>query len=188
MGVVFSAGWTPCIGPVYGGILTLAWNGGDVGQAGGLLAAYSLGLGVPFLLTALALDRAQVVLRQLQRHMHKIELASGAFLIAIGVLVASGSLQSLSAQFAVGEFALAATNLENQVLTVITGQDQGGPVVVSPEDSDLVISNPQTNQASPRAQENSASVLDPEALIDTPPGLNGITELALSSSPSVGIS
>ena len=59
MGVVFSAGWTPCIGPVYGAVLTLAANGGDVGQAGGLLAAYSLGLGLPFMLTAILLDGAQ---------------------------------------------------------------------------------------------------------------------------------
>lgn len=58
MGVIFSAGWTPCIGPVYGAVLTLAANGGDVGQAGILLTAYSLGLGIPFLITAFMLDSA----------------------------------------------------------------------------------------------------------------------------------
>jgi cytochrome c-type biogenesis protein len=98
MGVVFAAGWTPCIGPIYGSILGMA-AGGDVGQAGSLLVAYSLGLGIPFLLTALLLDGAQGILRRLQRRMHTIEVVSGAFLILIGVLVASGQLQSLSQTF-----------------------------------------------------------------------------------------
>ncbi|MCS6836032.1 MAG: cytochrome c biogenesis protein CcdA [Anaerolineae bacterium] len=96
MGVVFSAGWTPCIGPIYGAVLTLAANTGDVGRAAPLLAAYSLGLGVPFIITALLLDRAQGVLRRLQRHMHKVELVSGGLLILIGVLVASGQLTRIT--------------------------------------------------------------------------------------------
>lgn len=91
MGIVFSAGWTPCIGPIYGAVLTLAANTGDVGRAAPLLAAYSLGLGVPFMATALLLDRAQGMLRRLQRHMHKVELTSGGLLILIGVLVAAVS-------------------------------------------------------------------------------------------------
>lgn len=100
MGVVFAAGWTPCIGPVYGAVLTMAANGGDVGEAGVLLGAYSLGLGLPFLLTALALDSAQGILKRVQRRMHTVELATGALLVFIGVLVASGQLQQLSATFA----------------------------------------------------------------------------------------
>ncbi len=121
MGVVFSAGWTPCIGPVYGAVLTLAANTGDVGRAAPLLAAYSLGLGVPFVLTALLLDSAQGVLRRLQRHMHKVELVSGAFLVLIGILIASGSLQNLSQSLA-GEFADAAIELEERVLSGLTGE------------------------------------------------------------------
>lgn len=105
MGVVFSAGWTPCIGPVYGAVLTLAANGGSLSQAGTLLAAYSLGLGVPFLLTALALDQMRGLLRRLQRHMKTIELVSGLFLILIGFLVLTGQLQQLSQYGANGEFA-----------------------------------------------------------------------------------
>jgi cytochrome c-type biogenesis protein len=100
MGVVFAAGWTPCIGPVYGAVLTMAANGGDVGEAGVLLGAYSLGLGLPFLLTALALDSVQGFLKRIQRRMHTVELATGALLVFIGVLVASGQLQQLSATFA----------------------------------------------------------------------------------------
>ncbi|NDJ75380.1 MAG: redoxin domain-containing protein [Chloroflexi bacterium] len=96
MGVVFSAGWTPCIGPIYAAVLTLAATGDSVGQAGTLLTAYSLGLGIPFLLTALALDQAQGVFRRLQRNMRTIEVFSGVFLIAIGVLVFSGQMERLS--------------------------------------------------------------------------------------------
>lgn len=122
MGIVFSAGWTPCIGPVYGTVLTLAANGGDVGQAGVLLGMYSLGLGIPFLLTALLLDGAQVWLRRLQRYMRAIELTSGAFLVVIGLAVATGQLQNLSQQFA-GQFAEFSINLEEQVIGLVTSEE-----------------------------------------------------------------
>lgn len=109
MGMVFSAGWTPCIGPLLGTILTVAAasgaTSGDIAQGMLLLAAYSIGLGIPFVITALLMNSAQGVLRRLQRHMHKIELISGTLLIAIGLLVASGQLQSLSQTFSQGEFA-----------------------------------------------------------------------------------
>lgn len=104
MGVIFSAGWTPCIGPIYGSILMASASlTRSVGESALWLAAYCLGLGVPFLLMALMLDGAQGVLRRLQRHMQKIEVVTGLFLIFIGFMVASGQLQSLSQQFA-GEF------------------------------------------------------------------------------------
>lgn len=139
MGVVFSAGWTPCIGPVYGAVLTLAANGGDVGQAGGLLAAYSLGLGLPFMLTAILLDGAQGVLRRLQRHLRSIQLFSGAFLILIGILVATGTLQGLSATLATGAFAEAAINLEEQVLDSLTGDhsDEAGDLTAEQAPADF---------------------------------------------------
>jgi cytochrome c biogenesis protein CcdA/peroxiredoxin len=121
MGVVFSAGWTPCIGPIYGSILTMAAGGGDVGQAGSLLLAYSLGLGIPFLLTALLLDGAQGILRRLQRSLRTIELVSGSFLVLIGVLVASGQLQSLSQNFA-NQFSDFSYNLERCAERVATGE------------------------------------------------------------------
>lgn len=121
MGVVFSAGWTPCIGPIYGAILTMALGGADVANAGLLLLAYSLGLGIPFLFTAFLLDGAQGILRHLQRHLHKIELVSGAFLIVIGVLVASGRLQMLSQNFAT-QFADFSYNLEECVVKLNRGE------------------------------------------------------------------
>ncbi len=96
MGVVFSAGWTPCIGPVYGTILNVGIQTGDVAYAMPLLTAYSLGLGIPFLLSALLLDGAQGILRRLQKHMRAIKLVTGALLIFMGVSVATGQLQNLS--------------------------------------------------------------------------------------------
>ena len=121
MGVVFAAGWTPCIGPTLGAALTLAAsNGGEVARGGLLLGAYSLGLGIPFLLTALMLDSAQGILRRLQRHMGIIELVSGAFLIFIGILVASGQLQTLSQRFA-GEFADTSYRIEECVVGFFEG-------------------------------------------------------------------
>ena len=109
MGMVFSAGWTPCIGPLLGTILTLAAasgaTSGDIAQGMLLLTAYSIGLGIPFVVTALLMNSAQGVLRRLQRHMRMIELFSGSLLVAIGILVASGQLQSLSQTFSRGEFA-----------------------------------------------------------------------------------
>ncbi|HVO68640.1 MAG TPA: cytochrome c biogenesis protein/redoxin [Aggregatilineaceae bacterium] len=125
MGVVFSAGWTPCIGPTYGTVLTMASSGHSFSKAGTLLAAYSLGLGIPFLLTALALDQAQGALRRLQKSMRTIEAVSGAFLILIGVLVFSGQLQRLSTigsgQGAFGDLSL---NLENCWVGAVEGRVQ----------------------------------------------------------------
>lgn len=104
MGVIFAAGWTPCIGPIYGTILTMSADSGQVMTAIPLLTAYSLGLGIPFLLSALMLDSAQGVIRRMNRHMRAIKLVSGGFLIAMGVLIASGQLTSLSQQLS-GQFA-----------------------------------------------------------------------------------
>lgn len=105
MGMVFSAGWTPCIGPLLGTILTVAATTGNVLDGIIMLTAYSVGLGIPFIITALLMNSAQGILRRLQSHMHAIELFSGGLLILIGVMVASGQLQSLSQTFSQGEFA-----------------------------------------------------------------------------------
>lgn len=96
MGIIFAAGWTPCIGPLLGSILTLAAQTGDVPNAMLSLTAYSLGLGIPFLITAALMEGAQAVLRRLKKHMRKIELASGIMLVIVGIMVASGTLQILS--------------------------------------------------------------------------------------------
>ena len=87
VGVIFAAGWTPCIGPILGAILVYAGMDGTVAQGALLLAAYSLGLGVPFLLTGLALERATRIIRRLNRHAHAVELTSGGLMVAMGLLV-----------------------------------------------------------------------------------------------------
>lgn len=129
MGIVFAAGWTPCIGPIYGAILTLAANGGSVSQAGSMLLAYSLGLGIPFIMTALLLDSAQGTLRRLNRHMRTIKLVSGSFLVLIGLLVASGQLQRISALGAQGEFAIVSFRMEECFTHAVTGDVPWGQVI-----------------------------------------------------------
>lgn len=92
MGVFFSAGWTPCIGPTLGAILALGYSTATIGQSALLLAAYSLGLGIPFLLFALALDRASGLLRSLKRHIRTIQLINGTLLILIGFVLLTKQL------------------------------------------------------------------------------------------------
>jgi cytochrome c-type biogenesis protein len=87
IGVVFAAGWTPCIGPILGAILTLGLGQGTVPQAVILLTAYSLGLGVPFLIAGYALEGATRAIRRLNRHAHAVELTSGALMVAMGFVV-----------------------------------------------------------------------------------------------------
>ncbi|MGH9314196.1 MAG: cytochrome c biogenesis CcdA family protein [Vicinamibacterales bacterium] len=87
VGIAFAFGWTPCIGPILGGILTIAGSRDSIGDGVRLLAIYSLGLGIPFLLTAVAVDRFFAVTASIRRYYHAIEVASGALLVAIGVLI-----------------------------------------------------------------------------------------------------
>jgi cytochrome c-type biogenesis protein len=87
IGVVFAAGWTPCIGPILGAILSVALDRGTMAQGALLLTAYSLGLGVPFLVAGYALDAATRVIRRLNRHAHSVELASGGLMVAMGFVV-----------------------------------------------------------------------------------------------------
>jgi cytochrome c-type biogenesis protein len=87
VGIAFAFGWTPCIGPILAGILAIAATRDTVADGVRLLSAYSLGLGVPFLATALAIDRFFAAFAKIRRHYHKIEIVSGALLIVIGVLI-----------------------------------------------------------------------------------------------------
>ncbi len=83
LGAVFAVGWTPCIGPTLGAILTMAAVGTSP-QVVGLLVAYSIGLGIPFILMALAFDRAPLVTRPLLRYSRSIEIVGGALVIFLG--------------------------------------------------------------------------------------------------------
>lgn len=121
MGVIFSAGWSPCIGAVYGSILTMSANTGNVADAAVLLAAYSLGLGVPFLLAAFALDAVQGWFRRINRHMKTIKLVSGLLLVMVGLLVASGELTRINAYLQTGEFGEWSLMLEECTLSAAQG-------------------------------------------------------------------
>lgn len=87
VGMAFAFGWTPCLGPILAGILAVAASQDTIGNGVRLLSAYSLGLGVPFLATALAINRFFAALARIRRHYHKVEVVSGALLVAIGVLI-----------------------------------------------------------------------------------------------------
>ncbi len=98
MGMAFAFAWTPCIGPVLGSVLALA--AGTGGSATGgivLLAAYSLGLGVPFLLCGLAFGQMTVVLGKVRRRLRWIDLAGGVILILFGVVLLTGHVDVISA-------------------------------------------------------------------------------------------
>jgi cytochrome c-type biogenesis protein len=96
LGMAFAAGWTPCIGPILGGIIGLAATSG--GWRSGLIlsAFYSIGLSIPFLLTGIAINRFLGFYGWFRRHLHKVEVASGILLIGIGLLIASGKLTLLT--------------------------------------------------------------------------------------------
>src|SRR5438128_7909477 len=96
LGIAFAAGWTPCIGPILGGIIGLAATSG--GWKGGLLlsAFYSAGLAVPFLLTGLGLNQFLSFYSRFRQHLHKVEVVSGIILILIGILVMSNRVTLLA--------------------------------------------------------------------------------------------
>ena len=98
LGVFFSAGWSPCVGPVLGAILTLALNGGSVSQGASLLSAYSAGLAIPFLVAALGVGWVTTTLRKYGKVMRYVEVAMGVVLVIIGVMLFIGTFERL-AQF-----------------------------------------------------------------------------------------
>jgi cytochrome c-type biogenesis protein len=99
-GVTFAVGWSPCIGPTLGAIYTLALSSADATDGAILLAAYSLGLGVPFLVAGLAFTRALGLVRFVRRHWRIVSLSSAALLAAFGVLLITGELYRLTTQLA----------------------------------------------------------------------------------------
>ena len=96
VGAAFGAGWTPCIGPVLGAILTLAGTRETVWSGVWLLFAYSVGLAVPFLLAALALDRFLTTFRRFRSWIPWMERAAGGLLVGFGILLVTGSFTLLS--------------------------------------------------------------------------------------------
>jgi cytochrome c-type biogenesis protein len=99
VGVVFAAGWTPCIGPILAGIIGLATFTDTMAAGAVLLLSYAAGLGVPFLATAFALGSAAVYLKRLSRYFPLVEAISGLFLIAVGILMLTGLFLRLPQYF-----------------------------------------------------------------------------------------
>jgi cytochrome c-type biogenesis protein len=99
LGLAFAFGWTPCIGPILAGILTIAGTKENVTQGMFLLAVYSAGLGIPFLLTSVALNRFLGFYGRFKKHFQAVEGISGALVIAIGVLIMTGSLTRFATYF-----------------------------------------------------------------------------------------
>jgi cytochrome c-type biogenesis protein len=99
VGAAFSLGWTPCVGPILGGILTMAATSQTAWKGLYLLAAYSLGLGLPFIAVGLALGAALPVIKWLRRRSNIISIVSGILLIAVGILMLTNTLVYLNFGF-----------------------------------------------------------------------------------------
>lgn len=102
MGMAFAFGWTPCIGPFLGAAITLglsAETSGDTGRAMLVLAFYSLGLGVPFLISSLLLAKTFAVFNGIKRHLTSISVVSGLLLAGFGLLMVTGNINALSSFF-----------------------------------------------------------------------------------------
>lgn len=95
LGITFSAGWSPCIGPILGMILTLAINQGSTAQGVYLLGFYSLGLAIPFLLAALGIGWVTTALKKYGKVMHTIEVGMGVVLIIVGIMLFFGIFNTL---------------------------------------------------------------------------------------------
>jgi cytochrome c-type biogenesis protein len=96
MGIFFSAGWAPCVGPVLGAVLTLALNSTNMNRGVILLSAYSIGLAVPFLLAALGIGQITTLLGRHQRLIHYLSIATGALLVIVGVMLFTGTMEQLA--------------------------------------------------------------------------------------------
>ncbi len=96
LGLAFAFGWTPCIGPVLGMILTMAAAEATVARGTMLLGVYALGLGVPFLLAAIFVQRSMSLMQRLKRHMAVIEKVMGALLLVVGLALVTGAFSAFS--------------------------------------------------------------------------------------------
>lgn len=96
LGLAFAFGWTPCIGPQLGMILSLAATGGEMSRGTALLAVYALGLGIPFLLAAIFINRAIGLMNRIKPWLRVIERVMGALLLAVGAMLLTGAFSAFS--------------------------------------------------------------------------------------------
>ncbi len=116
MGVFFAAGWSPCIGPTFGAIITMGFSQTQVGAAMILAAAYALGLGLPFVLLGLVVDRATGLLRRLKKYIRIFEIITGIFLLILGVLLFTGQMTRLASLAANTTGLIDTATIEDNVL------------------------------------------------------------------------
>ncbi|AUH65451.1 cytochrome c biogenesis CcdA family protein [Paracoccus zhejiangensis] len=96
LGLAFAFGWTPCIGPQLGMILSLAATGGEVGRGTALLAIYALGLGIPFLLSAIFISRSIGLMNRIKPYLGVIERVMGVLLVVVGVMLLTGAFAAFA--------------------------------------------------------------------------------------------
>jgi cytochrome c-type biogenesis protein len=103
VGLAFAFGWTPCIGPILGAILAFASTKETVAEGVYLLSAYSLGLGLPFFATGLAMNSFLSLSKGIKAHFRTVEIVSGILLVLVGILILTNSLQRLGFMLPMGE-------------------------------------------------------------------------------------
>jgi cytochrome c-type biogenesis protein len=96
MGLAFAFGWTPCIGPILAAILTVAASEQTVTKGAGLLAVYSLGLGIPFIIAAFAIEPFAAFIARFRKHLRRVEQTMGALLVLTGIAFLTGSINTMS--------------------------------------------------------------------------------------------
>lgn len=96
LGLAFAFGWTPCIGPILGAILSMSAQEDSITRGTLLMATYALGLGVPFILSAVFINRAMGLMNRLKRHMGLVEKIMGALLLAVGLMMITGAFSRMS--------------------------------------------------------------------------------------------
>jgi cytochrome c-type biogenesis protein len=106
MGIFFSAGWSPCVGPILGAIMTFAINTGDVLQGTLLGTAYSAGLAIPFLLAALGIGWVTVILRKYNKVMRVVEIVMGVLMVVVGLMLLFGVFNIIATYAPVLNFGL----------------------------------------------------------------------------------
>jgi cytochrome c-type biogenesis protein len=104
VGGAFATGWTPCVGPILGGILTLAATSGGVWTGTYLLLAYSAGFSIPFLITGLAVADVSRAMKKIQTHFVVLEIGSAVMMVALGTLLLAGRLTALNEYFSFADF------------------------------------------------------------------------------------
>jgi cytochrome c-type biogenesis protein len=107
MGVFFSAGWAPCVGPVLGAVLTMALDSNGIQRGAILLVAYSAGLGVPFLLAAAGIGSVSNLLRKYGKYLRYVSIATGIFLVILGLLLFTNSMDVFARMAPITQFQIA---------------------------------------------------------------------------------